>query len=47
MNEWNIEPSELYLDLPDNILPVPDHEIDLKGCLYFEQFFLVFLLLLK
>ena len=23
---------------PDNILPEPDHEIDLKDCLYFEQF---------
>ena len=44
-----MNPSELYLDLPDNILPKPDHdhEIDLKGCLHFEQFLVVLLLLLK
>ena len=47
MNYQNIEPSELHLDQPDNILPKPDHEIDLKGCFYFQQFFLVLLLLLK
>ena len=33
----NIEPLELYLDLPDNILPVSGHEIGLKGWLYFEH----------
>ena len=43
--KYRKEPSELYLDLPpDNILPEP---VDLKGCLHFEQFFLVLLLLLK
>ena len=29
----NIEPLELFLDLPENILSEPDHKMDLKGCI--------------
>ena len=49
MNYKNIEYSVIIIIFgqPDKILPEPEHEIDLKVCFCFDQFFLVLLLLLK